>query len=235
MVSPARADDVASATSTRAPGERYAYPIKDPYAATVLGTPPALRAAVPDQIDLDQRSITLFDARKIPKVLWSEKKFRYSLAAQKDRAPLIFLIAGTGARFNSGKNSYLQKVFYQAGMSVVNISSPTHPDFIVTASRSSVPGFMEADVQDLYTAMKRIWEDIGRKVDVSEFYIAGYSLGRNAVRVPRTSRREGEDLRLQEGSADQPDGEPESVRQQAGQPGPRKCSRRGVRAAEARR
>ncbi len=177
MVSPARADDVGPATSTRAPSEHYAYPIEDPYAATVLGTPPALRAAVPDQIDLEQRSITLFDDRKIPKVLWSENRFRYSLAAQKDRAPLIFLIAGTGARFNSGKNSYLQKVFYQAGMSVVNISSPTHPDFIVSASRSSVPGFMEADVQDLYTAMKRIWEDIGDRVDVSEFYIAGYSLG----------------------------------------------------------
>ena len=163
-------------TSARAPAS-YGYPIADPLLATVLGTPPALRAAVPDAIDVERRSLTLFPDREIPRVLWSSKRFEYAIAAQKEPAPLIFLIAGTGARFDSGKSAYLQRVLYQAGMSVVSISSPTHPDFIITASRSSVPGFMEADVSDLYTVMKRIYEDIGEEVDVSEFYIAGYSLG----------------------------------------------------------
>ena len=170
----APADEVS--TNASAPAS-YGYPIADPLLATVLGTPPALRAAVPDAIDVERRSLTLFPDREIPRVLWSSKKFEYSFVAQREPAPLIFLIAGTGARFDSEKNAYLQKVLYQAGMSVVNISSPTHPDFIITASRSSVPGFMEADVEDLYTVMKRIYEDIRQGVDVSEFYIAGYSLG----------------------------------------------------------
>ena len=169
----ARADEPPSGCATAS----YGYPIADPLLATVLGTPPALRAAVPDTIDVERRSLTLFPDREIPRVLWSSKKFEYSFVAQREPAPLIFLIAGTGARFDSEKNAYLQKVLYQAGMSVVNISSPTHPDFIITASRSSVPGFMEADVSDLYGAMKRIYEDIQHEVDVSEFYIAGYSLG----------------------------------------------------------
>ena len=150
----APADEVPTNASAAA---SYGYPIADPLLATVLGTPPALRAAVPDEIDLERRSLTLFPDREIPRVLWSSRRFEYSLAAQKEPAPLIFLIAGTGARFDSEKNAYLQKVLYQAGMSVVNISSPTHPDFIITASRSSVPGFMEADVEDLYRVMKRIF------------------------------------------------------------------------------
>ena len=169
----ARADEPPNARAAAS----YGYPIADPLLATVLGTPPALRAAVPDTIDVERRSLMLFPDREIPRVLWSSKKFEYSFVAQREPAPLIFLIAGTGSRFDSEKNAYLQKVLYQAGMSVVNISSPTHPDFIITASRSSVPGYMEADVSDLYSAMKRIYEDIGHEVDVSEFYIAGYSLG----------------------------------------------------------
>ena len=128
----APADEVS--TNASAPAS-YGYPIADPLLATVLGTPPALRAAVPDAIDVERRSLTLFPDREIPRVLWSSKKFEYSFVAQREPAPLIFLIAGTGARFDSEKNAYLQKVLYQAGMSVVNISSPTHPDFIITASR----------------------------------------------------------------------------------------------------
>lgn len=166
-----------AAGADEAGGASYAYPIENPYVATVIGTPPAERAPVPDKIDLDERTIVLFADRKIPKVFWSEKKFKYSIAAQKSRAPLIFLIAGTGARYNSEKNAYLQKVLYQAGMSVVNISSPTHADFVLTGSSSSVPGFMDSDVRDLYSAMKGIYEDIRNKVDVSEFYLSGYSLG----------------------------------------------------------
>ena len=117
----ARADEPPSGRATAS----YGYPIADPLLATVLGTPSALRAAVPDTIDVERRSLTLFPDREIPRVLWSSKKFEYSFVAQREPAPLIFLIAGTGARFDSEKNAYLQKVLYQAGMSVVNISSPT--------------------------------------------------------------------------------------------------------------
>ncbi len=92
--------------AARASGE-YAYPIADPYAATVLGTPPEARAPVPEKIDVRVRSITLFPDRKIPGVFWNERKFYYSAALQKGRAPLIFVIAGTGARFDSSKMVYL--------------------------------------------------------------------------------------------------------------------------------
>jgi ABC-type transporter lipoprotein component MlaA/pimeloyl-ACP methyl ester carboxylesterase len=62
-------------------------------------------------------------------------------------------------------------------MHVVNISSPTHPDFVTTGSESSVPGNMESDVADLYNAMKQIRVELEQRIEISEFYLAGYSLG----------------------------------------------------------
>ncbi len=155
----------------------YAFPIADPYVATVLGTPPALRAPVPERIPSHVLSLELHEGREIPVIFWNEREFYYSVALQDPRAPLVFLIAGTGARFDSEKMVFLQKAFYQAGLSVVNVSSPTQTDFITTASSSSVPGFMDADVRDLYAAMRRIYAEIEDDVDVSAFYLGGYSLG----------------------------------------------------------
>jgi pimeloyl-ACP methyl ester carboxylesterase len=155
----------------------YAFPIEDPYLATVLGTPPAVRAPVPERIRVRVRSLRLHEDRVIPPVFWNLSGFRYSLAPQPHKAPLIFLIAGTGARFNSEKMIYLQKVLHQAGLHVVNLSSPTQAQFIASASSTSVPGNMKADVRDLYAVMQRIRAEIGNGLDISRFYLAGYSLG----------------------------------------------------------
>ena len=163
-----------AAASARA---EYGYPIGDPYLATVLGTPPDHRAPVPAQQEVEERSLVLFEEREIPDVFWHQGRFRYSLARQPVRAPLIFLVAGTGARYDSAKLRYLQAVFHQAGFHVVNLTSPTHLDFVVTGSRASVPGVMREDVRDLYSAMQRIWEAIREQVEVSEFHLSGYSLG----------------------------------------------------------
>ncbi|UCE85580.1 MAG: alpha/beta hydrolase, partial [Deltaproteobacteria bacterium] len=170
----------------------YAFPITDAYLATVIGTPPALRAPVPERIPVRVRSLELHADRKIPSIFWHERTFHYSVAAQAERAPLVFLIAGTGARYDSEKMVFLQKALYQAGLSVVNITSPTQVDFITTASSSSVPGFMDADVRDLYEAMRRIRAQIEEKVDVSAFYLAGYSLGgTQSAFLGRLDAREG--------------------------------------------
>jgi ABC-type transporter lipoprotein component MlaA len=155
----------------------YGYPFENRYLATVLGTPPEHRAPVPDRINLGNRTIRLFEGRELPSVFWNERNFPYSVATQKESAPLVFLIAGTGARFDSSKNVFLQQVLYGAGMHVVNISSPTHADFVTTGSESSVPGVMDSDIADLYNAMKKIRAELEPRIEISKFYLAGYSLG----------------------------------------------------------
>ena len=44
----------------------YAFPIDNPYLATVFGTPPAVRAPVPDDIRVDHRRLRLFPEREYP-------------------------------------------------------------------------------------------------------------------------------------------------------------------------
>ncbi|MBW1980491.1 MAG: alpha/beta fold hydrolase [Deltaproteobacteria bacterium] len=155
----------------------YDYPFINGYEATVLGTPSLYRAALPEKIPSKMMELTVFAERKIPEVFWYQNKFRYSFSSQKGEAPLIFVIAGTGASFYSAKMRVLQKAFYQAGFHVICLSSPTYFNFIVTASKSGVPGNLIEDSRDLYRVMQLAWEQVKDKIKVSEFYLTGYSLG----------------------------------------------------------
>ena len=155
----------------------YDYPFTDRYVATVLGTPAEYAYDLPKEVPLKFDTVKMFPERKIPGILWNLDELHYSYLKQKGPAPLIFLVAGTGASFQSAKMQVMQKAFYQAGYHVVSLSSPTHPNFIVAASTSGVPGHLEEDSSDLYQVMQSIWEKLQKKVEVTEFFLTGYSLG----------------------------------------------------------
>jgi len=155
----------------------YDYPFADRYVATVLGTPAEYVYDLPKEVPLKFDTVKMFPERKIPGILWNLDELRYSYLRHKGPAPLIFLVAGTGASFQSAKMKVMQKAFYQAGYHVVSLSSPTHPNFIVAASTSGVPGHLEQDSSDLYQVMQSIWEKLQKKVEVTDFFLTGYSLG----------------------------------------------------------
>ena len=159
--------------------ENYGYPHTDRYVATIVGTPAADEAKLPKSIPFRKRYITIFPDRQPPEVLWYGQQLIYSQALQKkkDKAPLIFLIAGTGAAHNGAKNHNMARAFYQAGFHVVSISSPTYPNFVITASGNGVPGHAEHDAEDIYRVMETIWAKIKDDIQVSSFNMAGYSLG----------------------------------------------------------
>lgn len=162
---------------TWAEEQPYEYPIVNPYEATVIGTPDFSRPGLPEKIRVETLDLTVFGDRKIPDVFWYWDTFRYSLAYQKGRAPLIFIVAGTGASYNSANMILLQKVFYKAGFHVINLSSPTAADFIVGASATQIPGNIVDDTRDLYRVMQLAWNQVKDRIEVSEFYLTGYSLG----------------------------------------------------------
>jgi hypothetical protein len=155
----------------------YDYPFADPYVATVVGTPTEYMEELPAEVPVKFDTLKMFPEREVPGILWNFDELRYSYIRQKNPAPLIFLIAGTGAGFNSPKMQLMQKAFYRAGYHVISISSPTHPNFIVAASTSGVPGHLEEDSADLYKVMQAIWQKHQKKMEVTEFYLTGYSLG----------------------------------------------------------
>ncbi len=89
----------------------------------------------------------------------------------------MFVIAGTGGSHARNTNLILARAFYQAGFHVISMSSPTFSNFIVSASRTAVPGHAVRDAEDLYRAMERTWEDNRGRTEVTDFYVMGYSLG----------------------------------------------------------
>jgi len=159
------------------PADAYDYPLKDPYLATVIGTPSEFQPKLPEKIDYKMLSFKVFPEREIPSVFWYQREFRYSLTYQKGEAPLIFVIAGTGSSFYSSNMIFFQRIFYQAGFHVICLSSPTFMNFITTASATSLPGNIIADAVDLYRVMTMAWEQVKDRIKVSEFFLTGYSLG----------------------------------------------------------
>jgi pimeloyl-ACP methyl ester carboxylesterase len=155
----------------------YDYPFANRYVATVIGTPAEYAEQLPEDIPTRVATIKMFPERKVPGVLWNLDELYYSYQRQDGPAPLIFLVAGTGASFKSAKMVQMQRAFYNAGFHVVSLSSPTHPNFIVAASTSSVPGNLEEDSLDLYNVMKAVRQKLQDTLSVTEFYLSGYSLG----------------------------------------------------------
>jgi len=154
----------------------YAYPYENPYEATVIGLPQALEVALPASVPIREFTLKIFPGREIPEVFWYEDGLVCSLAYQDHTAPLIFVIGGTGARYDTPTMVKLQKVLHQAGFHVIGISSPSHMDFVVNAS-GDFPGDALGDARDLYRVMRLAYEQVRTKIGISSFALTGYSLG----------------------------------------------------------
>lgn len=158
----------------------YGFPVTNPFEATIASTPPAQQPVLPtdDEIDQSDYALDLMPGRaeQLPDAFWAVKQLKYRLAVQKGPAPLIFIIAGTGAKYDDSKPEFLKKLFYGAGYHVVQISSPTSFDFIVSASTDATPGISAADARDLYRVMEAI-SDQHKDLQVTHYDLTGYSLG----------------------------------------------------------
>jgi len=165
------------AGATAANVENYDYPITDRFAATVVGTPEGYEAQLPEHIPFKEKRITIFPERVTPDVFFYGHELIYSVALQDDEAPLIFLIAGTGASHDGTKNYDMARAFYQAGFHVISISSPTYNNFVTAASKTGVVGHAEKDAEDIYRVFEMIWAELKDDIDVTAFNVTGYSLG----------------------------------------------------------
>jgi len=152
------------------------YPFVDPYKATVYGTPPEEIYHDFEPVKIKARALRV-EGRRVPDIFSYSRDMYYSTALQKDEAPLIFIIAGTGAEHDSAKMKFLTQVFHAAGFHVVALSSPTHMNFIISVSQHAVPGYVPFDVADLYRVMKQIKTEVEDECKVSGYYVTGYSLG----------------------------------------------------------
>ena len=154
----------------------YDYPVEDALAATIIGTPKDYQAKLENKIPREEKDIVIFPEREIPTYV-PRPSYRYSLAIQEEKAPLVFVIAGTGGSHRGANMRLLEAALYGAGMHVVSLSSPTYANFIITASDTHIPGRSSDDAADLYRVMEAIWQENKEQIKVSDFYLTGYSLG----------------------------------------------------------
>ncbi|KAF0220275.1 MAG: hypothetical protein FD174_1355 [Geobacteraceae bacterium] len=153
----------------------YRYPIDDSYAATILGTPQKLRPDTPGEVPI--KTMVLETDREKPEIFFYDLGLRYTVAFQDRKAPLVFLIAGTGGSSKSAKIVALITNLYHAGFHVIALPSPTFSNFIINASTTHVPGNLSDDADDLYRVMEQIWGQSKGSIEVTDFSLAGYSLG----------------------------------------------------------
>ncbi len=157
--------------------DSYSYPIPGSYEATILGTPASLMPEFPAQMRSRQLVLDVIPDRQRPPIFFYDEGLRCTFAYQKQKAPLIFLIAGAGSSDRSPKLLTMMKAFYQAGFHVITLPSPSHANFIVSASQNSIPGDLADDAADLYRAMETAWKQLEGEIEVSSFQLCGYSLG----------------------------------------------------------
>ena len=156
----------------------YNFPIDDPYSATIIGSATMMTPGVSENIPLKVYEIQIKDKKNIPDVFWYASKFKFSFSKQKNKkAPLIFVLAGTGSDYNTTRVKFMQRIFHDAGYHTIAISSQMSQQFMISASSNSVPGLLLEDNKDIYKAMKLAYNKIKDQVEVTDFYIMGYSLG----------------------------------------------------------
>jgi pimeloyl-ACP methyl ester carboxylesterase len=163
--------------TTVAADDGYGYPIPGSYEATIMGTPAQLMPEFPVTIRTRQLVLDVNPGRKRPPIFFYDEGLRCTFAYQVKKAPLVFLIAGAGSGDRAAKLMTMMKAFYAAGFHVITVPSPSHANFIISASRSSVPGDLTEDAADLYRAMESAWKQVAGDIEVSSFNLCGYSLG----------------------------------------------------------
>jgi pimeloyl-ACP methyl ester carboxylesterase len=155
----------------------YGYPISGSYEATILGTPANLVPLFPLPMRTRKLLLTGISQREKKPIFFYDTGLRCTFAYQKQKAPLVFVIGGAGASDRSDKSMVLMKALYQAGFHVISLPSPTNANFIISASQSSIPGDMVEDASDLYAVMESAWQQVRDGIEVTSFYLCGYSLG----------------------------------------------------------
>ena len=156
----------------------YNFPIDDPYSATIIGSATMMTPGISENIPLKVYSIRIKDKKEIPDIFWYASEFKFSFSKQKNKkAPLIFVLAGTGSDYSTTRVQFMQRIFHSAGYHTIAISSQMSQQFMISASSNSVPGLLLEDNKDIYKAMKLAYNKIKDQVEVTDFYIMGYSLG----------------------------------------------------------
>ena len=153
------------------------YPYKDnAIMTTVMGTPSSQwykfkKGKAP--------KVKKFKAiKKVPEILRQWSDYEYGVWTQKNDAPLMILVSGTGSLYNSGLTMYMANVFYDRGYNVIALSSPTTMPYIVSQSKNNYAGYIKDESTHMYELIAAaVLKEKADGMKVTKTHIGGYSLG----------------------------------------------------------
>ena len=153
------------------------YPYKDSaIMATVLGTPAEQQYKFKNPKGPKVKKFKT--VKKIPEILRQWSDYEYGVWTQKEKAPLMIIVSGTGSLYNSGLSLYIANVFYERGYNVIAFSSPTTMPYIVGQSKNAYAGYMKDETTQMYDLItKAISNEKSEGMKIDKVYIGGYSLG----------------------------------------------------------
>lgn len=155
----------------------YDFPYNDPYTASI--TSAILKFDLKDKSieyqDLKLKSLPARDS--VPFYGASRNKITMRLWAQKEKAPLIVMVAGLGGSAAASYNNFLAAHFYKRGFHVLAFPSPFHFSFALSASTSGLPGVTRADSADLYRVLDEGVTAVEKKIKISQLGLIGVSMG----------------------------------------------------------
>ena len=120
------------------------------------------------------------EIRKVKILPEENTAFYYKTWIHEKPAPIVFVLPGLGGHYAGAIQTALAEIIYNAGFSVVLITSPFSWDFVLNASTVVTPGYTPFDTQDTYTVIQAILKDLESEYGTNMFtekILTGYSLG----------------------------------------------------------
>ena len=107
------------------------------------------------------------------------RQLPYSVRMQPGRAPLLFLLPGTGAHRLSSSAMALAEMAWERGFSVAVVSSAMNFEFMERAASVALPGHAPVDAHDVHVALDAIARDLSQTYGdlIGSRVLMGYSLG----------------------------------------------------------
>jgi len=88
------------------------------------------------------------------------RSLTYDVWLQPEPAPLVYVLPGLGSHRLSGQAVGLAELAWDAGCSVVTLTSVFHPEFMVQAATAPLPGYAPWDVADVRRALDAVDADL---------------------------------------------------------------------------
>lgn len=152
----------------------YNFPYLDPLVATIASSLPMTN------MEYQMLHIVIRPERKNVKLFENRHKVGVTLYEQKNKkAPLAFVISGTGGTAITEKALLLAEQLYGMGYHVASVPNPMNFQFVLGVSRTGLPGYLPKDAEEYYDFLIKVQEMLvkDKKLKISHVSLVGYSLG----------------------------------------------------------